>query len=221
MLKENGRLKAPLFAPFNWDVQGLQENKIKPAGRSITADSAGGTEPQYLVQKDFYNPKPRIKEKPVLVQCSWDKKNLYVTFICRNTTQEAIANDEVQVYIAADGDKKNLLWLPGRARGGAPAVYKLSKTSLENSGKGDEYAAYTTKVKVSISGPSKPVGNEASVKFTIPFELLGATPSKGAKWMFNVNYQNAKEVIGYTWEYNLFQKSWRNTRDQQGTIIFE
>lgn len=217
MLKENGRLKAPLFAPFNWDVQWLQENKINPAGRSITATSvnAKNAEPQYLVQKDLYIPKPVIKEKPVLIQCSWDKKNLYVTFLCRNTTQEAIANDEVQVYIAAGGDKKNLLWLPSRARNGATAIHKLTKTSLENSGKGDEYGPYTSKAKASVSVPAKPVENQASVKFTIPFELLGETPSKGAKWAFNAVYQN------YIWEYNLSQKTWRNTRDQQGTIVFE
>jgi len=101
MMLDNGRLNARLPSPFNWDAQWMLENKIIPAGRKITASPSVSPEPepQYLIQYNLSRPNPALKEKPILVKCSWDDKDLYADFICRNTTEDAINNDKFQIYL--------------------------------------------------------------------------------------------------------------------------
>ena len=53
---------------------------------------------------------------------------------------------------------------------------------------------------------------------TIPWSVFGDTPVKGAEWEFNAIRENPKGQ--YIWEYNLFQKTWRNLRDAAGRIVF-
>ena len=54
---------------------------------------------------------------------------------------------------------------------------------------------------------------------TIPWSVFGDTPVKGAEWEFNAIRENPKGQ--YIWEYNLDQKSYRNFKDQTGTLILE
>ena len=54
---------------------------------------------------------------------------------------------------------------------------------------------------------------------TIPWSVFGDTPVKGAEWEFNAIRENPKGQ--YIWEYNLFQKTWRNLRDAAGRIVFK
>ena len=52
----------------------------------------------------------------------------------------------------------------------------------------------------------------------IPWSVFGDKPVKGAEWEFNAIRENPKGQ--YIWEYNLFQKTWRNLRDAAGRIVF-
>jgi len=112
--------------------------------------------------------------------------------------------------------------MPGRGRKGSTTFYRFVKSSAENEGKGDEYnGLWNAKPKTQISVSSIPGTKDVQVRITIPFELVGAVPAKGDKWLFNASYNNTKEKYGCIWEYNLFQKNWRNIKDQQGIIVFE
>lgn len=208
-IQDGGRLRAPLFAPFNWDVKWMQEKGIKPAGRVIHTGGA----PQTLVQKDYYRQKPVIKEEPTSVAVRWDDQNLYVTFLFGNATQEAVYNDQIQVIL---GNGKKRMWFTARARNGRTGVYERTLASLDNKGNGDQYKGISGKTGT-ITAPA-PGTEGASAMITIPWSVFGDTPVKGAEWEFNAIRENPKGQ--YIWEYNLFQKTWRNLRDAAGRIVF-
>ena len=209
-IKDGGRLRAPLFAPFNWDVKWMMQKGIKPAGRVIRT----GTAPQILVQQDYYRQEPFIKEKPVSVAVRWDDQNLYVTFLFGNTTQKAVYNDQIQVIL---GNGKKRMWFTGRARNGQTGVYERTIASLDNKGNGDQYKGISGRNGIVVAPAPGAEGASAMIK--IPWSVFGDKPAKGAEWEFNAVYGNPKEK--YIWEYNLFQKTWRNLRDAAGKIVFD
>ncbi len=209
-IQDGGRLRAPLFAPFNWDVKWMLEKGIKPAGRVIHTGGA----PQILVQQDYYRQEPFIKEKPVSVAVRWDDQNLYVTYLFGNTTQKAVYNDQIQVIL---GNGKKRMWFTARARNGQTGVYERTVASLDNKGNGDQYKGISGGTGT-ITAPA-PGAEGASAMIKIPWSIFGDKPVKGAEWEFNAVYGNPKEK--YIWEYNLFQKTWRNLRDAAGKIVFD
>lgn len=209
VIQDGGRLQAPLFAPFNWDVKWMLEKNIKPAGRVIPASG----EPQLLVQKDFYDQKPAIKEEPVSIRCAWDAENLYVTFLFGNTTQTAVRNDAIQVIL---GNGKRRMWFTARARNGQSGVYERTIASLDNKGNGDRYKIIRNGGTVTAPAPG---ADGPSAMIAIPWNLFGEKPEKGARWDFNAIRDTPRGQ--YIWEYNLFQKTWRNLRDAAGTIQFD
>ena len=188
----------------------MQEKGIKPAGRVIHTGGA----PQTLVQKDYYRQKPVIKEEPTSVAVRWDDQNLYVTFLFGNTTQEAVYNDQIQVIL---GNGKKRMWFTARAHNGRTGVYERTLASLDNKGNGDQYKGISGKTGT-ITAPA-PGTEGASAMITIPWSVFGDTPVKGAEWEFNAIRENPKGQ--YIWEYNLFQKTWRNLRDAAGRIVFK
>ncbi|OQA81840.1 MAG: hypothetical protein BWY31_03625 [Lentisphaerae bacterium ADurb.Bin242] len=209
-IEDGGSLTAPLMAPFNWDVRWMMDNRIKPAGRILKTGGA----PQLLVQKDFYRQAPEIKEDPVSVQCRRDEQNLYVTFLFGKATQKAVNNDQIQVIL---GNGKARWWFTARARNGVTGFYERVLSSADNRGNGDQYKMIAGK-NGKITAPAPGVDGTSAL-ITIPWSLVGGAPAKGAEWEFNAIRETPK--VRYIWEYNLYQKTWRNWRDAAGTIVFE
>ena len=209
-IQDGGRLRAPLFAPFNWDVKWMLEKGIKPAGRVIHTGGA----PQTLVQQDYYRQVPAIKEEPTSVAVRWDDQNLYVTFHFGNTAQTAVNNDQIQVIL---GNGKKRMWFTARARNDTTGVYERTVASLDNKGNGDQYKSISGEPGTSTAPASGTEGTSALI--TIPWRIFGDKPAKGAEWEFNAIRRNSKGQ--YIWEYNLFQKTWRNLRDAAGKIVFD
>ncbi len=210
-IEDGGRLTAPLMAPFNWDVRWMKENGVKPAGRTIRT---GGAQ-QMLVQKDFYRQQAEIREDPVSVQCRRDDQNFYVTFLFGKSTQEAVRNDQIQVIL---GNGKKRWWFTARARNGTTGYYERTLASSDNKGNGDQYKAVPGGKGGKITAPAPGV-NGVSAQIAIPWSLVGGKPEKGAVWEFNAVRETPK--ARYIWEYNLYQKTWRNMMDSVGKIVFE
>ncbi len=210
MVEDGGRLRAPLLAPFTWNAKWMLDNKIKPSGRVIKT----GGEAQMMLQKNFYRQNPTIKNNPVSIQTAWDDKNLYVTFIFGNNTQEEIRDSQIQLFV---GKGEQRYWFPGRARNGKTSRYRRALTNEANKGMGDKYE------RDGDGGPivAPPPGVEGtSAMITIPWEMTGIKPAKGEAIDFNASHQKKPDET-YIWNYNLFQKTWRNLNDQTGTLILE
>ncbi len=209
-VEDGGRLSAPLFAPFTWDAKWMLDNKIKPAGRVIRT----GGEAQIMVQRYFYRQNPIIKNNPVSIKAAWDDKNLYVTFIFGNNTQQEVSNMAIQVFVGK-GDQR--YWFTARAKNSNTGRYRRVLTNEANKGMGDKYEPDGNGGTVVVPAP----GTEGtSAMITIPWERVGLKPAKGETIDFNASHQK-KNDERYIWNYNLFQKTWRNLNDQTGTLILE
>ncbi|HPY90323.1 MAG TPA: hypothetical protein PLT23_06310, partial [Lentisphaeria bacterium] len=108
------------------------------------------------------------------------------------------------------------LHFAGRARKGTTGVYERVKTNRENNGSGDVYE----RAEVAPGVITAPVpGHEgATAMIVIPWATLGGRPAPGETCGFNAFYR--KGQLSRIWEHNLYQKTWRNLRDEVGILEF-
>lgn len=226
---EGGRLGAPLRVPYCWDAEWMQARDILPVGRQLTArPPAAPLQFQTLIQRDFYAPAKEIRDFPIDASCSWDEHGLYVVFRLHQTGAEAARQEQIQVLLGPE--LSQVVWFPARARSGHAAAYLLRKTNLDNQGQGHQFTPPVagadrvgSPVKVMAPAPGfETAENMATVQLHIPWDWFPRKPEAGETWQFNLFAErqlNAKK-IGYVWEYNIFQKTWRNLRDSSGRLTF-
>lgn len=208
-LENGGRLLGRLRAPFNWDVDWLSANRIQPVNRVLKTGAA----PQLLVQAGFDVMKDVIKQQPIWLECRWDSRNLSLIFRCRNLSPEQLAGEEFQTIIGYRGKR---WWFAGRPRRGIASFFEREKTNLETGGDGDRYRQLPqTTASVTLSGSKN---GETSVTLKLPWSALGLKPFSGMRLELNAACFGRGH---YIWEYNLDQKSYRNFKDQTGTLILE
>ncbi len=209
-LEDGGSIRGLLLAPFTWDAKWMRENKIKPSGRIIKT----GDEPQMMLQRGFSRMSPTIKNNPVSIKTAWDNKNLYVTFLFGNNTQKEVRDTLIMVFVGK-GDQR--CFFPGRARNGRTALHRRTLTNEANKGLGDKYEPDGNGGTVIAPAPD---AEGASAMISIPWKLTGIKPVKGETIDFNASHQK-KSDERYIWNYNIFQKTWRNHNDQTGTLILQ
>ena len=220
-LLAGGRLSAPLYAPFNWDLKWLKEKGVIPAGRVIKTDG----KPHYLVPLNFLNSMTEpYKNQSCRVFCKQDDKNLYVYFILTNSDYQKMSKTSISVLTGPD--LKNLKRFAARFRSGNSSMYIVEKSNAANKGQGMvlKNVGYGVKVTVPAPGITLQKG-EIAACFTIPWSKVGKRPASGDKWLFNAicDFTHPDPKFGRiysVWEHNFDQVTWRNTLDRQGTIQF-
>ena len=154
-----------------------------------------------------------IKQQPIWLECRWDSRNLSLIFRCRNLSPEQLAGEEFQTIIGYRGKR---WWFAGRPRRGIASFFEREKTNLETGGDGDRYRQLPqTTASVTLSGSKN---GETSVTLKLPWSALGLKPFSGMRLELNAACFGRGH---YIWEYNLDQKSYRNFKDQTGTLILE
>ena len=214
-----GRLSAPLYAPFNWDLKWTKEKGIIPAGRVIKADGKAQT---FIPLNYLNNMTEPYKKQNCRVFCKRDDKALYVYFVLSGSDYQKMRNTGISVF--AGPDLKNLKRFNARFRSGTSSMYVLEKTNAANKGQGIVMKNAGTGVKVISPVPGLALQEgEIAACFTIPWSKFGKVPSPGDKWLFNALCDFTLPKYGriYSiWEHNFDQATWRNTSDRQGTLQF-
>lgn len=228
-MREGGRLGAPLRAPYCWDAEWMLAQGILPVGRQMTASPIGAPlQFQPLIQRDFYAPAVEIREFPIDVACSWDDRCFYVTFRLHKTTPEVALKEQIQVLLGPE--LKQAIWFPARVKNGHAAQYLLRQTNSENQGQGNvctppEPGKDRIGKPVQVVAPAPGLQeqeNIATAQLQIPWDWFAEKPTPGQTWQLNffAERQLNDKKIGYTWEYNIYQKTWRNLRDTTGRVTF-
>ena len=214
-----GRLSAPLYAPFCWDLKFLKEKNVIPAGRTIKPDGKA----HCFVPLNYLNTMTDpYKTNSTSVLCKRDDKNLYVYFIMANADYQKMRNVGISVFLGPD--LKNLKRFAGRFRNGHTSQYVFVKSNAANKGQGMEMKIQGSGVRITVPAPNvKLAKGEIAALITIPWSKFGKVPAPGEKWLFNAlsDFTTPKHGRIYAiWEHNFDQATWRNTIDRQGTIEF-
>jgi len=123
---------------------------------------------------------------------SWDKKNLYIAFICEEPLMEVLKErikegdispfeESVEIFIDSNDDRSTYL------------QFRVSILGEKDSRRGyeiDRELNEKWRAAVSLNKDSW------TVEAAIPFEVLGAEPSPQALWGLNLNRQRMMEVKG-------------------------
>ena len=117
------------------------------------------------------------------------------------------------MYFEHQGKRRHFT---GRARNGTTGVYERVKTNRENNGLGDVYEG--AEVAPGVITAPVPGQAGAAAMIVIPWASLGGRPDPGETCGFNAFYR--KDQLSRIWEHNLYQKSWRNQRDEMGALEF-
>ena len=221
MMRMGGRLRGPLYAPFQWDGQWMLDRKVVPAGRTIRV---GDSTAQYLVPENYMaeDIEQAFTKANARIFCRSGENSLQVVFILSpRVPAEDFAKHRLRVTLGPE--KQGLFSMPGRCKNGFRATcYKLVKTNLENAGQGDAYEAVTgNKAVITIPAPGvQTAEGEVAIEFNIPYESMPRLPQPGETWLFNASYTSDNLHGSSTWEHNFNQETWRNVRDSQGKIVF-
>ncbi|NLZ64527.1 MAG: DUF4838 domain-containing protein, partial [Lentisphaerae bacterium] len=221
MMRMGGRLRGPLYAPFQWDGQWMLDRKVVPAGRTIRV---GDSTAQYLVPENYMaeDIEQAFTKANARIFCRSGENSLQVVFILSPVAPaEDFAKHRLRVTLGPE--KQGLFSMPGRCKNGFRATcYKLVKTNLENAGQGDAYEAVTgNKAVITIPAPGvQTAEGEVAIEFNIPYESMPRLPQPGETWLFNASYTSNNLHGSSTWEHNFNQETWRNVRDSQGKIVF-
>ena len=118
---------------------------------------------------------------------------------------QSVHNDQIQVYLTTRGKRFHFA---GRARDTPvcttrrPIVKQRQATSMN--------------ARRPISRLCRYEG--ATAMIVIPWATLGGRPEPGETCGFNAFYR--KGQLSRIWEHNLYQKTWRNLRDEVGILEF-
>ena len=197
-LMQGGRLRGRLRAPFNWDPALWRKRDFKPFGRTIAND---GKE-HLLVQRNFSQADKRIDNDPTYVSVSGTRKKLTITFHAPKAAPNTLFKAEYYLFF---GDKDARWRLAGRPDRKNMNFYKRTRTVQDNGGAGDEYTY--------IPGKTFPIvhkGNKVTV--TVDLDKIGV---KGDTIEFNANRFGPAAWI---FEYNLDQKTYRQSNDNCGVL---
>ena len=216
---DGGRLSAPLYAPFNWDIRWMKEKNIIPAGRTIKTDGKA----QYLIPLNYLSSMTEpYKKQNGRVFCKSDDKALYVYFVFAESTYEQMRKTGISVF--AGPDLKNLKRFAGRFRSGQSSQYVFVKGNAANKGQGNVMQNSGTGVQITVPAPGVTLApGEVAGVFTIPWSKFGKKPAPGEKWLFNALFDYMHPQYGRiyaSWEHNFDQATWRNTLDRPGTLQF-
>lgn len=214
MVMVNGRLAAPLQAPFNWDVEFYLEKKMRPSGRILKMG-----DPQWQQMIDIYANKAVtfVKEHPIFVRGKVQGENLILEMRFDNMPKE-FERGTIEVRLQKDASSPRYrVW--GSSMGGRAAIHKRTKAQ-----QGDDYGDAWA-LKCDEQKQFKPVfrrivkeGQSPVLEMTIPLALFGGPTKKGEKRMIDFVY-HAKKYC-YTWEYNINLTNWRHRYTGIGTIEF-
>jgi len=217
MMLDGGRLSAPLSSPFTWNNCWYAEHKVQPAGRVMKIND---TKPQYFVPTTAWNvvPDELYTKKAVKAFCKLDGTHLKAVFILENETYAAAKNYQLQLIFQAPG--KPLYFYPGRFNSGFNRGYKQKKSNLENEGKGIVWESFSKpQIKRTVPAPGVTLKeNEISAELDIDLKALNCVPKKGEEWKLNLIFSSTKAKM--IWEHNFEQRSWRNSGDHQGKLLF-
>ena len=220
-----GRLRGPLYAPFFWDAQWMKAHDVQVCERTIKAGDAKG---QYMIPGNYLTEMTEnYKKHPIRVSCRLDGDMLKVVFIRSNTTYEEMRNSEMSVLVGPSEDDAH--WFPGRFRNGSTGHYRREKTNVANKGMGDVYKGIPDRKgvpnrgRITVPAPGVSLApGEISAEVALPLALFKKKPGPGDTWLFNAtgNFQKNGGSHYTVWEYNPAQRTWRNTRDRFGKLIF-
>ncbi|MBR4673021.1 MAG: DUF4838 domain-containing protein [Victivallales bacterium] len=214
MVMDNGRLGAPLKAPFNWDVEYYLEKHIRPSGRIL---KAGDSEWQQMIDVFGNGQNAYVKEHPVFVRCRVEGENLIAEMRYDNLETD-VKRGTIWVRLQKDAQSPRYrVWC--NAFGGDIAIAVRTKVQEGN----DYDDKYENNPELLKKFPVKTqfIANEGESPFTritIPLELFGGPATPGEKRFIDFNFHFKKEV--YTWEYNLNLLNWRHRYTSIGTLEF-
>ena len=203
MMRMGGRLRGPLYAPFQWDGQWMLDRKVVPAGRTIRV---GDSTAQYLVPENYMaeDIEQAFTKANARIFCRSGENSLQVVFILSpRVPAEDFAKHRLRVTLGSE--KQGLFSMPGRCKNGFRATcYKLVKTNLENAGQGDAYEAVTgNKAVITIPAPGvQTAEGEVAIEFNIPYESMPRLPQPARTWLFNASYTSDNLHGSSTWEHN-------------------
>ena len=208
----NGRLRGELLFPFTGSVKLLKESGVAACGRVLRTGGA----PQRLIGfTPAANEEPEVWNHLLEVSAKWDEKALTVTVSAPKGYPAEMDQTKNQIFIRTSigvGGKRyrfqgNKDYCMGQLRTAECGV---------KGAQGDEYEG--PKIK---STAKNRAADARTLVMTIPWADIGLTPAKGMKIDFNVYAQYGKNRIRCVWEYNPFQRNWRNPYDRVGTLILE
>ena len=211
---ENGRLGAPLKAPFNWDVEYYLARKMRPSGRVM---KAGDPAWQQMIDVFGDSKNTYINEHPVFVRCRVEGENLIAEMRYDNLETD-VKRGTVWIRLQKDAESPRYrIWVS--AFGGRAAIARRTKVQEGNDydDKWENAPELAKKYPVICTFTAKP-GEPAVSKFTIPLALFGGPAKSGEKRFIDFNFHFKKYV--YTWEYNLNLLNWRHRYTAIGTLEF-
>ena len=208
----NGRLRGELLFPFTGSVTLLKESGVAACGRVLRT---GGAPQQLIGFTPATNEEPEVWKHPLEVSAKWDEKALAVTVRVPKGYPADMEQNKNQIFVRTFlgvGGKRyrfqgNRDYCVGQLRSAVCGV---------KGAQGDEYEG--PKIKSSCRNRA---ADARTLVMTIPWADIGLTPAKGMKIDFNVYAQYGKNRIRCIWEYNPFQRNWRNPYDRVGTLILE
>ena len=211
---ENGRLSAPLKAPFNWDVEYFLEKKMRPSGRVM---KVGDPEWQQMIDVFGDGKNTYVKERPVFVRCRVEGENLIAEMRFDNP-EPNVKRGTICVRLQKDADSPRYrLWLS--AFGGGANIARRTKVQ-EGNDYDDKWVnapelaqKYPVKCKRITEEGKSPVA-----RITIPLALFGGPGKPGEKRFIDFNFHVQKTT--YTWEYNINLLNWRHRYTAIGTLEF-
>ena len=214
MVMENGRLGAPLKAPFNWDVEFYLARKMRPSGRIL---KAGAPEWQQMIDIFADKDVAFVKEHPIFVRCRVEKENLVAEMRFDNMPKE-YEKGTVEVRIQKDAaSPRYRLW--GSSLGGRAGIHVRTKVQQGNdysdtwSGNCPENKKFKVMYKRIVKEGKSPV-----LEITVPLALFGGPVTKGERRLIDFVYHVKKYC--YTWEYNINLINWRHRYTSIGTVEF-
>ena len=214
MVYQNGRLAAPLKAPFNWDVEYFMAKKMRPSGRVLKAG-----DPEWQEMLDVYCDRNNayIKEHPVSVRCRVEGDKL-ITEMRLDNLEKGLRRGTTWIRLQKDAASPR--YRLRFSTFGGPAIISRRVKPKTGEDYGDTYEddpgltkKYAVKCRLIEKAGEPPVSQVA-----IPLELFGGPAKPGEKRHIDFTQHLGKQT--YTWEYNLNLLNWHHRYSGIGTLQF-
>ncbi len=241
-LKIGGFMQCELQTPYNWDTAWLRKMNIAPGAREIIAVKSAtpikldGIPDEAVWQKaesqrfveSFMNKAVSVPD--FSVQVAYDKDDFYVLFKCKNDLSakwdEKTLKDKEFFYVFLGPTKtlEETCMFPCGYPNSLASTFKRFKT--ENPEAPNGYKIIALDKKVNVAWKIDQAGGNITAEYKIPFSIFKRAPQSGDIWYGNfikrVSDPNTQpQNIDFIWEPNINWKTWRNSNDVMGKIIFE